>query len=160
MVERFNQTLRTMLRKSSKLWNHQWDQALPYVFGEYRRAPHSMTGFTPANLLYGRQMRGLLQTLKAAWAINHTPTPDLSTRKQSEVTVTSRADGEERRLHAILHKNTKERKFGVGDLVVLRTPPIGHKLWNEWEGPYHITKVISDTTYELAMLDRPRRKVR
>ena len=39
-------------------------------------------------------------------------------------------------------------------------PPIGPKLWNEWEGPYHITKVISNTTYELAMPDYPRRKVR
>ena len=53
------------------------------------------------------------------------------------------------------YKKTKKRKFGVGDFVLLRAPPIGHKLWNEWEGPYYITKVISDTTYELAMPNIP-----
>ena len=66
MVEQFNQMLKTMLRKLSKLWNHQWDLALPYILGEYRRLSHSSTGFTPAELLYGRQMRGPLQMFKGA----------------------------------------------------------------------------------------------
>ena len=44
--------------------------------------------------------------------------------------------------------------------MLLGTPPIGCKLWNELEGPCYITEVISDTTYELAMPDHPRRKVR
>ena len=34
MVERFNQTLKTMLRKSSKLWNQLWNLALLYILGE------------------------------------------------------------------------------------------------------------------------------
>ena len=49
MVERFNQTLKTMLWKSSKLWNHQWYLALACVLCKYM-APHSTTGFTPVEL--------------------------------------------------------------------------------------------------------------
>ena len=55
--------------------------------------------------------------------------------------------------------NILTRKRRRGNLV-LRMPPIGPKLWNEWEGPYYITKVINDTTYDLAMPDHPRKKVR
>ena len=35
--------------------------------GEYRRVPHETTGFTPSELLYGRQIRGPLQSLKERW---------------------------------------------------------------------------------------------
>ena len=53
MMERFNSTLKTMLKKILELWIGQWDLALPHVLGEYRRAPLDTTGFTPSELLYG-----------------------------------------------------------------------------------------------------------
>ena len=69
--------LKTMLRKLSKLWNQQWDLALPYILGEYRRSPHSTTGFTLSELLYGREMRGPLQVLKGACTMDHTAPQDV-----------------------------------------------------------------------------------
>ena len=63
MFERSNSTLKMMLGKTLKLWKGQWDLALPHILGEYRRAPHESTGFTPLELLYGRQIKGPLQTL-------------------------------------------------------------------------------------------------
>ena len=77
MVERFNQTLKTMIRKSSKLWNQQWDLALPYILGEYRRSPHSTTGFTPSELLYWQTDERALQVLKGAWTTDHTAPQDV-----------------------------------------------------------------------------------
>ncbi len=56
-----------MLKKTLKVWNGQWDLDLPHMLGEYRRAPHESTGFTPSELLYGRQIRGPLQNLKEQW---------------------------------------------------------------------------------------------
>ncbi len=45
MVERFNQTMKRMLKKSRGAWNGQWDKALPpYVLGEYRTIPNETTG--------------------------------------------------------------------------------------------------------------------
>ena len=35
LVERFNATLKSMLKKMLKVWNGQWDLALPHVLGEY-----------------------------------------------------------------------------------------------------------------------------
>ena len=52
MVERFNPTLKTMLKKTLKLWKGQWDLALPHELGEYRRAPRDTTGLTPSETLW------------------------------------------------------------------------------------------------------------
>ena len=55
MVERFNATLKLMLRKSLSAFQGQWDKALPFVLGEYRSTPCRATGFTPAELLLGHK---------------------------------------------------------------------------------------------------------
>ncbi len=40
-----------------------WDLMLPYV----REVPHALTGFTPFELLFGHQPRGLLDVAREAW---------------------------------------------------------------------------------------------
>ena len=67
LVERFNASMKGMLWKVLPDWDGQWDKALPHILGEYRRAPNETTGFTPSELLYGRQIRGPLQTLTEHW---------------------------------------------------------------------------------------------
>lgn len=59
--------MKDMIRKTSKRWCGQWDEALPFILGEYRHTPNSTTGFTPSELLLGRQMDGPLQALKDRW---------------------------------------------------------------------------------------------
>ena len=38
MVERYNGTLKSMLKRSLSTFHGQWDQALPFVLGEYRKS--------------------------------------------------------------------------------------------------------------------------
>ena len=64
LVEWSNSTLKSMIRKTVKVWRGQWDLAIPFLLGEYRRAPNETTGFTPLELLYGRQIRGPMQALR------------------------------------------------------------------------------------------------
>ena len=55
LVERFNQTLKAMLRKTTLSGEHSWDKLLPYVLFAYREVPQASTGFSPFELLYGRK---------------------------------------------------------------------------------------------------------
>ena len=36
----------------------------------YREVPQSTTGFSPFELLYGREVRGLLDVLREEWEVN------------------------------------------------------------------------------------------
>ncbi|KAL5516832.1 hypothetical protein EMCRGX_G002255 [Ephydatia muelleri] len=67
LVERFNGTLKAMLRKVATAEGQDWDKWLPYVLFAYREVPQASTGFSPFELVYGRQVRGPLDILKETW---------------------------------------------------------------------------------------------
>ena len=67
LVERFNQTLKAMLRRTAREEGKDWDKLLPYLLFAYREVPQSSTGFSPFELLYGRPVRGPLDVLREEW---------------------------------------------------------------------------------------------
>lgn len=67
MVERFNKTLKAMLRKFVESTGADWDQWLPFLLFAYREVPQATTGFSPFDLLYGRHVREPLDVLREAW---------------------------------------------------------------------------------------------
>ena len=52
LVEYFNKTLKTLLRKLVNKEGRDWDRLLPYVLFAYWEVPQSTTGFSPIELLY------------------------------------------------------------------------------------------------------------
>ena len=67
LVERFNGTLKAMLKKLTSRNQKDWDELLPYLLFAYREVPQESTGFAPFELLYGRRVRGPLDVLKEVW---------------------------------------------------------------------------------------------
>ena len=62
MIERFHRTLKDMLRKTSKE-RSEWDIYLPLMCFAFRDTTNSATGFTPFQLLFGRNVQGPLSLL-------------------------------------------------------------------------------------------------
>ena len=50
-----------MLRKVAPAEGQDWDKWLPYVLFAYREVPQLSTGFSPFELVYGRQVKGPLE---------------------------------------------------------------------------------------------------
>ena len=67
MVEHFNSTLKRLFRKLTQTHNTEWDECLPFVLWAYRGTIHSTTGFSPYDLLFGREMRLPLDELTRYW---------------------------------------------------------------------------------------------
>ena len=67
LVERFNSTLKSMLRKAADDEGKDWDRLLPYLLFTYREVPQASTGFSPFELVYGHRIRGPLDILKETW---------------------------------------------------------------------------------------------
>ncbi|XP_064103315.1 uncharacterized protein LOC135213265 [Macrobrachium nipponense] len=81
LVERFNGTLKTMLRKMSSERPKDWDRYLPALLFAYRGVPQESTGFSPFELLYGRTVRGPMTVLKELWTKEETM-PDVKSTYQ------------------------------------------------------------------------------
>ena len=66
-TERFDGTLKSMIRKFTASNQKDWDEHLPYLLFAFREVPQESTEFSPFELLYGRRVRGPLDVLKEAW---------------------------------------------------------------------------------------------
>ena len=67
LVECFNQTPKTMLCKTATTEGKDWDKLIPYLLFTYREVPQACMGFSPFELLYGRNLRGPLDMLRELW---------------------------------------------------------------------------------------------
>ena len=70
LVERFNQTLKSMLWKAATQEGRDWDKMIPFLLFAYREVPQSSTGFSPFELLCGKSVRGPLDLLRESWEVN------------------------------------------------------------------------------------------
>ena len=58
LVEKFNGTLKRMLKKLCEEKPRDWDSYLSPLLFAYREVPQETLGFSPFELLYGRSIRG------------------------------------------------------------------------------------------------------
>ena len=66
MLERWHRVLKTILTKSGD--HKSWDRLLPLALFACRDAPHTATGLSPFEVLYGWHTRGSTSILKELWA--------------------------------------------------------------------------------------------
>ena len=63
--ERFNGTLKTMIRSLLDRFPDSWDTALPWALFAYREVPIETLGYSPFELMFGRTVPGPLQLVKS-----------------------------------------------------------------------------------------------
>lgn len=157
-VERYNGTIKQMLRKYVQGGIHRWDEFVDVALWSSRIWVSSTTGYSPYYLVYGRQPK--LPGDSTAPFISREALKD--PRTMAEITANELTDlGQHRgaaqaRMKAVSDKD-KERwdfhieptHYDVGDLVLL-THEGRFGLEPRFKGPYIITQVFAEYgTYEL-----------
>jgi len=149
MLERFNRTLKTMLRKHVSKFGVQWDKYLSGVLWTYRNTPHSSTGEKPSFLLFGFDCR---HPTEAAVLPSRTLKPTDVTDYWEELILSLSTAGalagksilkSQECQKTDYDKRTKSSKFRLGEWVLIHFPQdeTGKqcKLSRPWHGPYRIT---------------------
>ncbi|XP_035993666.1 uncharacterized protein LOC118563362 [Fundulus heteroclitus] len=142
-----------------------WDQWLPYLLFAYREVPQVSTGFSPFELLYGRQVRGPLDLLKDCW---EDAKPEGENIAAYVINMRERLQemasfAQDNLKAAQQHQKTwydqkaRDRVFLPGQKVLLLLPTSDNKLLTKWHGPYEITKQVSKVVYELYMPERAKK---
>ncbi|XP_072164343.1 uncharacterized protein [Diadema setosum] len=159
LVERFNGTLKLMLKKMCEEQPREWDRYLDSLLFAYRETPHDSTGFAPFELLYGRDVRGPLMILKELWTDEDT-VPETKTAYQYVMDLREKlektceiASQELMKAHEGYRKNynrrAKARSFKVGDEVLLLLPTDKNKLLMHWKGPFRVVGVVGKMDYRI-----------
>ncbi len=157
LVERFNQTLKQMLRRVAADDKRDWDRMLPYILFCIREVPQASTGFTPFELLFGRQPRGLLDVAKEAWeqqpsahrsTIEHVR--DMRQRIERVMPLVRehlvKAQEAQQRHY---NRAAQPREFQPGDRVLVLVPTSACKFLAQWQGPYTVTEQVGPVTYRI-----------
>ncbi|KAI8498470.1 hypothetical protein Bbelb_236720 [Branchiostoma belcheri] len=157
VCERFNGTLKAMLRKLVSEDAKDWDEFVPYICFAYRETPCSSTGFSPFELTFGRQVRGPLTILRETWLDDEEREDDLADyitdlkTKLEWMKEWSLHTQEEtkKRSKAWYDKTARDREFSAGDQVLVLLPSATSKLKRHWRGPYTILEKMNKVDYKV-----------
>ena len=166
LVERFNKTLKTMVRKMAISEGRDWDTLLPYVLFAYREVPQASTGFSPFELLYGREVRGPLDVLRETW---EEPTSGgenvisyVLSMREKLATMSAIARENMERAQATqktwYDRTARTRGFKPGDRVLVLLPTSTHKLRAQWQGPYRVVSKLGEANYVVDMDNKRKRQ--
>ena len=169
-TERFNRTLIKMIKAYLCGEQNNWDLNLGCLAGAYRATPSEATSLTPNMMTMGREVR--LPTELVHGAVD----------KKREPVPVGKYVGEIRdrmmKAHEIARKHLKSaakrskdlydvkattNKYKRGDVVWClkenRTEGVSPKLENTYDGPYLVTKRLSEQNYVVQFAEAGREKV-
>ena len=164
LVERFNGTLKQMLKRMCMERPKDWDRFIGPLLFAYRETPQASLGFSPFELLYGRTVRGPMAILKELWSgeketseVRSTYEFVLDLRERLEQTC-KLAQEELRKATArskgYYNRKSRMRRFKVGDLVLLLLPTDSNKLLMQWKGPFSVLERLGDLDYRIQIGDK------
>ena len=145
LVKRFNGTLKQMLKRMCAEGPRDWDRDINPLLFAIRKAPQESLGFSPFEMLYGRQVRGPMTILRELWT--EVSTTETKTTYQYIIDSRERLENTCQAAHKELQKSSarykhhsgkqsKVREFSVGDKVLLLLPTDRNKLLLHWKGPF------------------------
>jgi len=161
LVERFNGTLKAMLKKLCAERPKDWDRYLESVLFAYREVPQESTGFSPVELLYGRTVRGPMSILRELLSKETTDTgTEVRNTYQYVVDVRNRLEDTCEIVKDSLIKTSNKakkhfdrksrlRELQSGDKVLVLQPTAESKLLMQWKGPYHVRERVGPTDYRI-----------
>ena len=158
-IERMHSTMKACLRKLCEDKPKTWNRYIPCVMFALREMPSDYTGFSPFELLYGRQARGPLAVLSDLWLENSAEDErnlyqyviELQEKLQSSADLAKKftATSKEQYKKYFDKKAVKNKSIKEGDEVLLFLPDSKKKLLMAWKGPYKVLTKKNNVNYEI-----------
>ncbi|XP_076876436.1 uncharacterized protein LOC143525877 [Brachyhypopomus gauderio] len=169
-IERFHQTLKSMLRIYCLSHDKDWDEGLPFLLFAVRTTPQESLGFSSAELIFGHALRGPLKILQEEMLSDTPPSSPptnvldyVSSFRERLHSVCALAQeslsATQTRMKSRHDQKAVLRSLDVGDKVLVLLPVPGSALCAKFVGPYEVLSRLSDTDYVIRTPDR-RKKTR
>ncbi|GFY31406.1 retrovirus-related Pol polyprotein from transposon 412 [Trichonephila clavipes] len=158
MVERFSRTILNSLSLLVSSNQQDWDKKLPFFLLAYRSAVHETTGYSPSQMLFGRDLR-----LHADLLFSRPPDTPLAPEEYIEKLqermekmhhlARERIGMASEKMKTRYDVRATGHDFREGDKVWLWNPKrrkgLSPKLQTNWEGPYTVLKRLNDVVVRI-----------
>jgi transposase InsO family protein len=160
LTERYNQTIKTMIVSTIEKCKH-WDRHLPELAFALRTAQNDSTQFSPDYLNTGRIFRTPFDTQIDISLPSSKDVQDIGKRINMIQSIARDNIQQSKEVYlANYNKKAKERLISVGDKVLLKShflsdssKGFSSKLAPRREGPFLVTKKISENIFELQSIE-------
>ena len=169
MVERFNRTLEAMLSKFVDENQKDWDLYLPLLMMAYRSSVHESTGFSPNEMMLGREALLPLDLVIGQAESTGKSTTEYAAKLSEQMERTHQFARQHLKLSSDRqkrnydHRPVNEHQHNRGDAVWLYSPQkkkgICPKLMRHFDGPYLVVKRMSDVLYRIQKGSKTKPKV-
>ena len=166
IVERANQTLLNIIRKFIHQNTESWDRTLPFLLFAIRNVPSETTKISANEIVFGRQLRGLLDIARDVWTNGDAAEKQLKmptvqyleklrldleiARKAAKANISEAYD----KSKAHYDKHSTERELQPGESVLILLPTDNRKLTTQWRGPHKVLKRLPNNNYEIQIENR------
>ena len=161
LVERWNGTLKSMIKRLCQDQPKQWHRLINPVLFAYREVPQELTGFSPFQLLYGRSVRGPGTILKELWT-KEVNIPEVKSSYEYVTELRERLEDSlklaqeeleksQKRYKRHYDRKAKPRRLEVGDRVLILLPTDSNELLMQWRGPYTVESRVGANDYRVKM---------
>ena len=166
VIERFNRTLLLLLSMAASDNEVGLDKKLPMVIFAYCTSVHESTKSTPFSLMYGREVRLPIDIMFGApedtpSSVHQYARELASNLDKAYNDVREHLQADQCRQKDIYDRRVSGPSYACGDLVWLHSPAVpkgrSKKLHRPWQGPFTVTKVLSDVIFRIKK-DTPPRK--
>ena len=156
-VERLHSVLKSCLKKLSADYPKPWHKYLIPTLFALREIPSDRTGFSAFELVYGRQVRGPLCVLRDLWE-DCSLGPEERSSYQYVIELRDKLDSCAKiaaknvevsvgKYKSYFDLKSQDRKFNVGDEVLLLLPDSRNKLLMAWMGPFKVLEKRNRVNY-------------
>ena len=166
-LERYHQTLKTMMKAYCFNNQNEWDEGIHLLLFATREVVQESLGFSPFELVFGHTVRGPLKALKEKW-LNEDQEKQMDLLDyvctfKNRLQVACKAAQEnlkrsQQKMKEQYDKGTKERQLRTGDKVLILLPVPGEPLRAKFCGPYEVEKKVNDLNYVVSTPDRRKTK--
>ena len=164
IVERFHQTLKTLIKKYCGNNVNSWDDLIPYLLFAVRSAVNESIGLSPFQVIFGHSVRGPLELLRESWEekVDREDFMDFFTKSRKNLhqalEFTKTFLNETQKVMKINYdRKAQIRSFKVGDEVMVLLPMPG-QLRAQYVGPYKVSGKLGELNYILETPDRRKKQ--
>lgn len=151
-TERFNKTLVEMLSKYAEGNPEAWDKWIPFALMAYRSRKHSVTGFSPFEILFGKRMGIFTKAdeLKGEFDIGERAEELRNLLETTRPAVrTNTAAGKRKQARTQEGRSRIIPGLEVGSKVFVKVPMRINKLQRKFNGPFTISRITELGNYYL-----------
>ena len=159
-LERFHQTLKSMLRSYCTELGKDWEEGLPWLLLASRGVVQESTGFSPNDLVFGHRVRGPMAILEDSWRVAEPPKSllDYVNGFRHRLTLAVECAKEnlgqsQSKMKSLYDRRTEPREFKAGDQVMLLEPIVSSPFQAKFRGPYTVVRQETGLNYTISTPD-------